>query len=140
MKDSFEKLKKAADRIAELDERVIEVFVHSDTPRDPLQNEEVDLVCHLADPNITQDLDAYNDEGFAWGLDMAEKIRPDVEELGINAEVIVSPFNFQMHDSGEYGEYFHSLFLKTGFDPVLEAADRQKKNREEHMIGDLEQE
>jgi hypothetical protein len=140
MKDSFEKLKKAAERIAELDERVIEVFVHSDTPRDPLQNEEVDLVCHLADPNITQDLDAYNDEGFAWGLDMAEKIRPDVEEWGINSEIIVSPFNFQMHDAGEYGEYYHSLFLKTGFDPVLEAADQQKKNREEHMIGDLEQE
>ncbi|MDZ7760572.1 MAG: hypothetical protein U5L00_09985 [Desulfovermiculus sp.] len=140
MKDSFEKLKKAAARIAELDERVIEIFVHSDTPKDPLQNEEVDLVCHLADPNITQDLDAYNDEGFAWGLDMAEKIRSDLEELGINTEVIISPFNFQMHDSGEYGEYYYSLFLKPGFDPVLEVADQQKKNREEHMIGDLEQE
>lgn len=140
MKESFDKLKIVAERIAELDDRVIEVFVHSDAPRDPLQADEVDLVCHLADPSITQDLDAYNDQGFAWGLDMAEKIQPVLEEQGIDIEVIISPFNFQMHDAGEYGEYYHSLFLKPGFEPVLDAADQQKKNREEHMIKDFDQE
>ena len=140
MKESFDKLKKMAERIAELDDRVLEVFVHSDAPQDPLQGDEVDLVCHLADPNITQDLEAYNDQGFAWGLEMAENIRSLAEELDLDAEVIVTPFNFQMHDAGEYGEFYHSLFLKAGFEPVLEAADAQKKNREEHMINDLEQE
>jgi len=140
MKESFDKLKKVAQRIAKLDDRILEVFVHSDTPKDPLQGEEVDLVCHLADPNITQDLETYNDQGYAWGLDMAENIRPVAEELNIEAEIIVTPFNFQMHDAGEYGEYYHSLFLKSGFDPVLDAADQQKKNREDDMIKDLEEE
>jgi hypothetical protein len=138
MKESFKKLKVLAERIAENDDRVLEVFVHSDSPRDPLQGDEVDLVCHLADPGITQDLNVYNDQGFAWGLDMAERIQPNREEQGIDAEVIVSPFNFQMHDSGEYGEYYYSLFLKSGFDPVLEVADKQKKNREEQMIDGME--
>lgn len=140
MKESFAKLKAVAEKIAEYDDRVLEVFVHSDTPRDPLQGDEVDLVCHLADPGITQDVNVYNDQGFAWGLEMAEKIQPTREEQDIEAEIIVSPFNFQMHDAGEYGEYYHSLFLKSGFDPVLEVADKQKKTREEQMIGNLEQE
>ncbi len=140
MKESFDKLKVVAEKIADLDDRVIEVFVHSDTPRDPLKDDEVDMVCHLADPGITQDLNVYNDQGFAWGLDIAEQILPFVNEQHIETEIIVSPFNFQMHDAGEYGEYYHSLFLKSGFDPVLEVADKQKKSREEDMIGNLEQE
>lgn len=140
MKESFDKLKKVAQKISEIDDRVIEVFVHSDSPRDPLQGDEVDLVCHLANPGITQDLDAYNDEGFAWGLDMAEQIQPLISDQDIQTEIIVSPFNFQMHASGEYGEYYHSLFIKSGFDPVLEAADQQKKNREEQIVDNLDTE
>lgn len=131
MKKSFDKLKVVAEKIAELDDRVAEVFIHSNKPNDPLEDSDVELVCHLTEPRITQDIDVYNDEGFAWGLDMAEKVQPTAKEQEIKSSIIVSPFNLRMHESGEYGEYYHTLFLKSDFEPALETADEGKKEGDE---------
>ena len=134
MNKSFEKLQTLASRLAELDHKIIEVFIHSDSPTDPLKNDEIYLVCHLADPQITNDLDYYNEESFGWGLEMAEQIEPLKEELEIDNEIIISPFNFQLHLNDEYGEYYHTLFIKEGFTPILEVADEQKKEREKLLL------
>jgi hypothetical protein len=127
-----------ARHIARLDERVLEIFIHSDLPRDPLNNDEVHLVCHLADHDISNDLDRYNDEGYLWGLDMQERISQVLSEEGIESEVIITPFNFRLHEEGEYGCYYHTLFLREGFTPVLELADQKKRAREREILEDSE--
>ena len=138
MKKSFEKLEILADRIAEQDDRVMEVFVHSDSPKDPLRAEEVFLVCHVGDPNISNDLDVYEGEGFSWGLEMQEGLQPVVEELGIEQEVVIAAFNFKLYNAGEYGSYFHTLFLRKGYTPVLQLADQQQKEREKEILDELD--
>jgi hypothetical protein len=138
MNKSFDKLHTLASRLAELDDKIIEVFIHSDAPTDPLKNEEIYLVCHLADPRITNDIDYYNEESFSWGLDMAEQLEPLKEELDIQNEIIISPFNFHLHLNDEYGEYYHTLFIKEGFTPILELADEQKKEREKKVLDNAE--
>ncbi len=138
MKKSFEKLQILAERIAELDDRVIEVFVHSDSPKDPLGAEEVFLVCHVGDPTISNDLELYEGEGYGWGLEMQEGLQPVIETLGIELEVVVSAFNFKLYNAGEYGSYFHTLFLREGYTPVLQLADQQQKEREKQILDELD--
>ena len=135
---SLERLGRVAQSIAQQDERVLEVFIHSDVPRDPLQSDEIHLVCHLADHAISNDLDEYNDRGYLWGLDMQEQIGRVLTEEGIENEVIITPFNFQLHDEGEYGGYYHTLYLKTGFTPVLDLADQKKQAKEQEILEDSE--
>jgi hypothetical protein len=125
-----------ARRIAELDDRVLEVFIHSDVPRNPLESDEIHLVCHLADHAISNNLDRYNDEGYLWGLNMQERLSQVLADEGIENEVIVTPFNFRLHEEGEYGAYYHTLFLREGFTPVIELADRQKQSREREILED----
>lgn len=139
MNKSFKKLHTLASRLAELDEKIIEIFIHSDAPTDPLKNDEIYLVCHLADPRITNDIDYYNEESFSWGLDMAEQIEALKDELSIEKEIIISPFNFQLHSSDEYGAYYHTLFIKEGFTPILEMADEQKNEREKKVLDNAEE-
>jgi hypothetical protein len=134
--DSLQRLKKVARRIAELDDRVLEVFIHSDVPRNPLESDEIHLVCHLADHAISNNLDRYNDEGYLWGLNMQERLSQVLADEGIENEVIVTPFNFRLHEEGEYGAYYHTLFLREGFTPVIELADRQKQSREREILED----
>jgi hypothetical protein len=135
---SLKRLGKIARHIARLDERVLEVFIHSEVPRDPLENEELHLVCHLADHAISNDLDRYNDEGYLWGLEMQERISHVLAEEGIENEVILTPFNFRLHEDGEYGSYYHTLFLKEGFTPIIELADQKKRAREQEILEDSE--
>jgi len=135
---SLERLKTVARHIAGVDERVLEVFIHSDVPRNPMENDEIYLVCHLADHGISNDLDRYNDEGYLWGLDIQEQISQILAEEGIENEVIVSPFNFRLHEEGEYGTYYHTLFLREGFTPVIELADRRKQSKEREILEDSE--
>ncbi len=135
---SLERLGRVARHIASLDSRVLEVFIHSEVPRDPLENDEVYLVCHLADHAISNDLDRYNDEGYLWGLDMQERISQVLAEEGIENEVIVAPFNFRLHEDGEYGSYYHTLYLKEGFTPVVELADQKKQARDREILEDSE--
>jgi len=130
-------LKKLALRLAGMDERIIEVFIHSDTPKDPFRNEEIYLVCHLGEPRITNDMETYNDEGFAWGLEMSEALQPVLEEMDIDKEVVVTPFNFELHEQNEYGDYYQTLFIRDGFDPILKIADEHKEERERKMIDNL---
>jgi len=135
---SLEKLKKVARHIAGLDDRVLEVFIHSDVPRDPLENDEIYLVCHLADHGISNDMDRYDDEGYLWGLDIQERIGQVLSEEGIENEVIVTPFNFRLHEEGEYGIYYHTLFLREGFTPVIELADQKKQSKDQEILEDSE--
>ncbi len=135
---SLEKLKKVARYIAGLDDRVLEVFIHSDVPRDPLENDEIYLVCHLADHGISNDMDRYDDEGYLWGLDIQERIGQVLSEEGIENEVIVTPFNFRLHEEGEYGIYYHTLFLREGFTPVIELADQKKQSKDQEILEDSE--
>lgn len=135
---SLEKLKKVARHVAELDERVLEVFIHSEVPRDPLENDEIYLVCHLADHGISNDMDRYDDEGYLWGLDIQERIGQVLSEEGIGNEVIVTPFNFRLHEEGEYGAYYHTLFLREGFTPVIELADQKKRSKDQEILEDSE--
>ncbi|MEF8824064.1 MAG: hypothetical protein V5B78_08440 [Desulfohalobiaceae bacterium] len=135
---SLEKLKNVARHIAGLDERVLEVFIHSDVPRDPLENDEIYLVCHLADHGISNDMDRYDDEGYLWGLDIQERIGQVLSEKGIENEVIVTPFNFRLHEEGEYGTYYHTLFLREGFTPVIELADQKKQSKDQEILEDSE--
>ncbi|MCF8086108.1 MAG: hypothetical protein K9J48_04370 [Desulfohalobiaceae bacterium] len=135
---SLKRLGNVARQIASLDNRVLEVFIHSEVARDPLENDEVHLVCHLADHAISNDLDRYNDEGYLWGLEMQERISQVLAEEGIENEVIITPFNFRLHEDGEYGSYYHTLYLREGFTPVVELADRKKQAREQEILKDSE--
>ncbi len=127
-------LKKIALALAELDDRILEVFIHSDSPRNPFQSDEIYLICHLAEPGVTYDSRIYNDEGFNWGLDIAEKMEPVLQGLNITQEVIISPFNFELHEHNEYGAYYQTLFLKEGYQPILEVADREKRDKERKVL------
>ncbi len=123
---SVEKLKKLAQQIINLDDRVVEVFVHSDVPQDPFKADEVYLVCHLLDPEITYDVDVFNDRGMLWSLEISEKLQSSIEEMGITQEIIIMPFNFQLYSQGEYGRYYLTLYLKEGYSPILETADKKR--------------
>ncbi len=125
--DSLEKLRSLARRIGELDDRVVEVFVHSDVPRDPLKGDEVYLVCHLLDPEITHDMEVFDDRGMLWSLDLSEKLLPEIEQLGIEKEVIIMPFSYPLYFQGEYGKYYMTLYLKEGYSPILETADKRQE-------------
>ncbi|ACV69399.1 hypothetical protein [Desulfohalobium retbaense] len=131
-------LQDLAKDIAELDERIVEVFIHSDAPRDPFDAEEIYLVCSLTDPEIANDIEVYNDAGFAWSLEMQDKIEPLREAHGIGPEIILAPFNFVLHAEGEYGEYYSTLFLREGYAPVLKMADEQQAKREQAVFEDAE--
>jgi hypothetical protein len=125
--DSLKILKDIALKISEMDEKIVEVFIHSDSPSDPLKNEEVYFICHLLDPEITHDLDVFNDKGTLWSIEITEKIMPYLEELNIKPEIIIMPFNYKLYSQGEYGEYYITLYLKEGYTPVLETADQKIK-------------
>ncbi len=123
---SVDKLKKLAEEIRKLDEKVVEVFVHSDVPQDPLKSDEVYLVCHLLDPEITYNIDVFNDRGMMWSLEVSEKLYSFIDELGIQKEIIIMPFNFQLYSQGEYGKYYLTLYLREGYSPILETVDRRE--------------
>jgi hypothetical protein len=134
----MKKLHKLGEKIAELDVRIVEVFIHSDTPRDPLESDEIYIVCSIADPEITNNIDAYNDAGFSWALDMQDKTEGLRKELEIEPEIVLAPFNFDLHADGEYGEYYSTLFIKEGYTPVLEIADKEQYRREQDLLRDVE--
>ncbi len=126
--DSLKILKHIAKKISELDEKVVEVFIHSDTPDDPLKKDEIYFICHLLDPDITHDLEVFNDKGTLWSLEIMEKIAPIIEELDIGSEIIITPFNYKLYSQGEYGKYYITLYLKEGYSPVLQTADKKFKH------------
>lgn len=105
--------------------------MHDDAPRDPFAGDENFLVCHVADPSINRDEEAYKKADYQWGLDMSDAIQPVAKELGIKQEVVVTPFNFKMYPNGEYGQYYATLFLKEGYKPILEKADELRRSQEE---------
>lgn len=121
---SLDILKDIAEKIASLDERVVEVFIHSDSPKDPLKGDEVYLVCHLLDPEITRNLDAFDEKGTMWSVEITEKLIPFLEEINFGPEVVIMPFNYQLYSQGEYGQYYITLYLKDGYTPILETADQ----------------
>ncbi|GAB6161493.1 hypothetical protein JCM12298_06520 [Desulfothermus naphthae] len=122
-------LKKIAKKIASLDNRVVEVFIHSDFPKDPLKDDEVYFVCHLLDPEITHDLNVFNEKGTMWSLEILDKLSPFLEEINFIPEVIIMPFNYKLYLQGEYGKYYITLYLKEGYTPVLDAADQFLKEK-----------
>jgi hypothetical protein len=61
-----------------------------------------------------------------------------IDTLGIELEVVVSAFNFKLYNAGEYGSYFHTLFLRDGYTPVLQLADQQQKEREKQILDELD--
>lgn len=130
----LETLKSVALRIADLDTRITEVFIHNDSPRDPFVGDEISLVCHVADPAISRDEAAYEEEGYQWELNMSEAAQPIAKESGLKQALIVTPFNFEMHASGEYGQYYATLYLKEGYQPILEMADQRLKEQREQLI------
>ncbi len=129
MEKSLNILKKIAERIASLDERVVEVFIHSDFPKDPLKKDEVYMVCHLLDPEITHNIDVFDEKGTSWSIEMTEKLSSFLEDIKINSEIIIVPFNYILYAQGEYGKYYITLYLKEGYTPVLETADEVIKNK-----------
>lgn len=133
-------LRELAARIAQMDDRITEVFIHGDTPKDPFKGEEIFLICHVADPEINRDEQAFEDAGYQWGLDISEAVQPMAQELGIEQEVIVNPFNFEMYNNGEYGQYYATLFLREGFEPILDRADRERKEQEESFLNEAQSE
>jgi len=121
---SLDILKDIAKKIASLDERIVEVFIHSDSPKDPLKGDEVYFVCHLLDPEITRNLDAFDEKGTMWSVEITEKLIPFLEEINFGPEVVIMPFNYQLYSQGEYGQYYITLYLKDGYTPVLDTADQ----------------
>ena len=121
--NSLEVLKQIAKKIAELDDKIVEVFIHSDTPHDPLEADEIYLVCHLLDHGITHDLEIFNDKGTSWSIEIREKVLPLIEKLHLNSEIIIVPFNYKLYAQNEYGKYFITVYLKRDFCPILETAD-----------------
>jgi hypothetical protein len=127
-------LKDLAAQVADKDERIIEVFMHDDAPRDPFAGEEIFLVCYVADPSINRDEQAYDAAGHPWELGMSEAIQPIAREMGITQEIVVTPFNFELHANGEYGKYYATLFLKEGYEPILEKADKLRTSQEDDLV------
>lgn len=125
---SLDILKKIAEKIASLDDRIVEVFIHSDSPKDPLKSDEVYFVCHLLDPEITRNLDVFDEKGTMWSLEITEKLNPFLEEINFDPEVVIMPFNYQLYLQGEYGKYYITLYLKDGYTPILETADQHLKD------------
>lgn len=130
----LETLKSVALRIADLDTRITEVFIHNDSPRNPFVGDELSLVCYIADPAMSRDEAAYEAEGYQWELNMTEEVQPIAEEFGLRQALIVTPFNFEMHANGEYGQYYATLYLKEGYQPILEVADQRLKEQREQLI------
>ncbi len=131
-------LKELGSKIAELDSRITEVFIHSDTPKDPFSGDEIFLVCHLTDPDFTRDMKAFEEKGHPWSLEISETAQSLAQELGIQQEVIVTPFNFAFHANNEYGQYYLTLYLKEGYEPILDRADTERKRREQESLDDSE--
>lgn len=138
MQKHLKQLQGLAKDIAALDGRIVEVFIHSDAPRDPFGAEEIYLVCSLTDPEIANSLEAYNDAGFTWSLEIQEHVESLRHKWGVPPEVIVAPFNFVLHAEGEYGEYYATLFIQDGYTPVLKMADEQQAKRENAVFDELE--
>lgn len=138
MRSSLKSLFGLAEDIASLDERILEIFIHADSKKDPLSGEEIYLVCHLADPAITNDIAAYDESAVGWSLDMSEAMQHILEKRDIRQEVILTPFNFRLHERGEYGSYYITLFLREGYKPILEIADEQKKEKERQVLASIE--
>lgn len=138
MQKHLKQLQGLAKDIAALDERIVEVFIHSDAPRDPFEAEEIYLVCSLTEPEIANSLEVYNDTGFTWSLEMQENVESLRHKWEVTPEVIVAPFNFVLHAEGEYGEYYSTLFLQDGYTPVLKMADEQQVKRENAVFDELD--
>ncbi|MCF8038367.1 MAG: helix-turn-helix domain-containing protein [Desulfohalobiaceae bacterium] len=135
----FKTLEKLAQAIVKADPRVIEVIIHQDTPNSPLASDEVFLVCYLNHYGITNDLTVYEEEAFSWGIDIYEKVAGRIAELGLSEkEIIITPFNFDLHRQNEYGKYFRSLFIQDGYEPILSIADRELKKREQDFGEEIE--
>lgn len=139
MIEQFKTLEKLARAIAKADTRVIEVIIHQDTPNLPLESDEIFLVCYLNHYGMTNDLKVYEEEAFSWGIDIYEKVSERIEELGLgDKEIIITPFNFELHRQNEYGKYFRSLFIQEGYEPILSIADRELKKREQDFGEEIE--
>ncbi len=129
MQNSLKKLERLASELAGLEKNIIEIFVHSNKPVDPLKFDEVYLICVMDDFKMMNDLDYHTEEGFNWSVEMSEKLTPFIEELGIRNEVIITPFNHQLYEEGEYGEYYQVLFIKEDYTPILELLDKQHETQ-----------
>lgn len=130
MMQQFKKLEKLAQAIVEADPTVIEVIIHQDRPQAPLDADEIFLVCYLNHYGMTNDMDVYEEEAYTWGMNVSEQIAEVIEKLGLtDKEIILTPFNFELHRHNEYGTYFRSLFIKHGYEPILSIADREIKKR-----------
>ena len=130
----FKKLEKVAQAIAEADPNVIEVIIHQDKAQPPLEGEEIFLVCYLNHYEMTHDLSVYEEEAYTWEMDIAENIESVIKKLGLDdKDIIITPFNFELHRQDEYGQYFRTLFIKPGFEPVLKVADRELKKQEKEF-------
>ena len=130
MLEQFKKLEKVAQAIAEADPNVIEVLIHQDRPHPPLDAEEIYLVCYLNNYEMTNDLSVYEEEAYTWEMEITENIESALKKLRLeDKEFIITPFNFELHRQNEYGEYFRTLFIKPGFEPVLTVADRELKKQ-----------
>ncbi len=66
--------------------------------------------------------------GTIWSLEITEKLTPFLEEINLNPEVIIMPFNYKLYSQGEYGEYYITLYLKEGYSSVFETADKVVKD------------
>jgi len=137
MQNSLKKLTGLAEAIAELDARILEIFIHADSRKDPLAGEEIYLVSHLAEPSITNDIEVYDEAAVDWSLDMGEAISPLLDEQGIEQEVILTPFNYRLHERGEYGSFYVTLFIKKGYRPILEIADELKRKKDRQILDSL---
>ena len=125
MQNSLKKLEKLAFELKKLDENIIEIFVHTNKPMDPLKFDELYLVCILNDFKMMHDFNYHTEEGTNWSIDTSEKLAPFIEELGIRSEVVIVPFNYQLFEEGEYGEYYKILYIEENYKPILELLDSQ---------------
>lgn len=139
MLEQFKKLEKVAQAIVEADPNVIEVLIHQDRPHAPLDAEEIYLVCYLNNYEMTHDLSAYEEEAYTWEMDITENIESALKKLRLDdKDIIITPFNFELHRQNEYGEYFRTLFIKPGFEPVLTVADRELKKKKQDFDEEIE--
>ena len=139
MLEQFKKLEKLAIAIAEADLNIIEVIVHQDKTQPPLDAEEIFLVCYLNNYEMTNNLAVYEEESFTWAMDITENIESVIEDLGLaDKDIVITPFNFELNRQNEYGQYFRTLFIKPGFEPVLTVADKELKKQEKEFDDVLE--
>jgi hypothetical protein len=136
----IKRLKKLASRIAAMDHRIMEVFIHSDCPGNPYQTDQIQLVCHIADPEMNRDLLALDDLGRQWAMDLSEAARHIAATMGIRQNIAVTPFNFELYADGEYGDYYGTLFIKDGCEPILEWSDREWQRLNNGLLGAKEAE